>query len=112
MAKRRHGKEEMPRFTRSPYIDRSAHARPYDPFLQRFRQDTREAADAPPITRIPVTRCLKIYTQDPATPRQNIAVATLQVPYEPLKPGLSGCVMCVIDKDETRRRKPKTRRRK
>jgi hypothetical protein len=111
MAKKQRGKE-IPPFTRSPYIDRSAHVRPYDPFAQRLRPGTREAAGAVPITRIPVSRCLKIYTQDPATPRQNIAVATLQVPYEPLKPGPTGCVMWVIDKDETPRRKPKAPRRK
>lgn len=106
MAKRQHG-EDMPPFTRSPYIDRSAHARPYDPFAQRLRPNTSEAEGAVRVTRIPVSRCLKIYTQDPATPRQNIAVANVQVPYEPLAPGPSGSVMCVIDKDETPRRKLK-----
>ena len=96
---------KTPSFTRSPYIDRAAHARPYDPFAQRLRSAAHDAPDAVPVTRVPVSRCLQIYTQDPATPRQNIAIATVQVPYEPLTRGPVGCVMCVIDKDETRRRK-------
>ena len=95
----------MPPFTRSPYIDRAEHARPYDPFAQRLRSAAHDAPDAVPVTRVPVSRCLQIYTQDPATPRQNIAVATVQVPYEPLAQGPNGFVMCVIDKDETRLRK-------
>jgi hypothetical protein len=95
----------MPAFTLSEYIDRAEHARPYDPFAQRLRKAARDVGGAVPVTRIPVSRCLKIYTQDPATPRQNIPIAELQVPYEPLAPGPSGCVMCVIDKDETPRRK-------
>src|SRR5688572_22083258 len=104
---RKQSAEDLPPFTRSPYMDRSAHARPYDPFAQRLRPSTREADAAVSVTRIPVSRCLKIYTQDPATPRQSIPVATVQVPYEPLAPGPNGCVMCVIDKDETRRRTQK-----
>src|SRR5262245_42280929 len=106
MARKRRDKDAK-RFTRSPYIDRTAHARPYDPFAQRLRSAATDGAGAVSITRIPVSRCLKIYTQDPATPRQNIAVGEAQVPYEPLAPGPSGCVMCVIDKDETPRRKRK-----
>src|SRR5262245_32124483 len=90
-------------FTRSPHIDRAEHARPYDPVAQRLRS---AAHDAPlPVTRVAVTRCLQIYTQDPATPRQNIAVGTVQVPYEPLTPGPNGSVMWVVDTDETPRRK-------
>ena len=98
-------RKDTPPFTRSPYIDRLAHARPYDPFAQRLRPDARDAAGAVLVSRLPVSRCLRIYTQDPATPRQNIAVATVQVPYEPLAAGPTGCVMHVIEKDETRQRK-------
>ena len=93
---------DMPPFTRSPHIDQAAHARPYDPFAQRLRSAAHDAPDGVPVTRVPVSRGLQIYTQDPATPRQNIAVATVQVPYEPLAAGPNGCVMWVIDKDETR----------
>jgi hypothetical protein len=88
-------------------MDRPAHARPYDPFAQRLRQGTRDTEGEGRVTRIPVSRCLQIYTQDPATPRQNIAIGTVQVPYEPLAAGPSGCVMCVIDKDETKPAKGK-----
>src|SRR5215213_4038538 len=98
MTKRQQGKD-MPPFTRSAYIDRAAHARPYDPFAQRLRPSTRKAAGAVRVARPPVSRCLRIYTQDPATPRQNIAIANVQVPYEPLGPGPDGCVSRVIDKD-------------
>ena len=88
-------------FTLSDYLERAEHARPFDPFTQRRRSAPLDTAGAPPVTRMPVTRCLKVYTQDPATPRQQIAVADLQVPYEPLGPGPRGCVMQVIDVDET-----------
>ncbi len=92
-------------FTLGANIVRTVSAQPYDPFSQRLRAVEKDIAkDAPPL-REPVTRCLKIYTQDPATPRQDIAVAEAQVPYEPLSAGPSGCVMKVIDKDETRRRR-------
>jgi hypothetical protein len=60
--------------------------------------------------REPVTRCLRIYTQDPATSRQDIAVAEAEVPYEPLAAGPSRCVMAVIDKDETPPRRNRTPR--
>ena len=96
-------------FTLGANIVRMVSAQPYDPFAQRLRAVEVSGAkdgtkDAPPL-REPVTRCLKIYTQDPATPRQDIAIAEAQVPYEPLSAGPSGCVMKVIDKDETRRRR-------
>ena len=107
MAKNKRGSKAA-RFTRSALIDRTDHARPYDPFARRLRSATENTPEeAIPITRVPVSRCLKIYTQDPATPRQNIAVGEIKVPYEPLDAGPDGCVMCVIDKDETPPRKGK-----
>ena len=38
----------------------------------------------------PVTRPLRIYTVDPSLPRVDGAIATIQVPYEPLLPGPKG----------------------
>ena len=40
----------------------------------------------------PICRPLRIYTVDPSLPRADGAIATLQVPYEPLKPGPKGCL--------------------
>lgn len=38
----------------------------------------------------PITRPLRIYTVDPSLPRVDGAIATIQVPYEPLLPGPRG----------------------
>jgi hypothetical protein len=44
----------------------------------------------------PVTRPLRIYTVDPSLPRVDGAIATIQVPYEPLLPGPKGYLFEVI----------------
>src|SRR5258707_1172547 len=75
------------RFTLSDHLQRTAHAAPYDPFERRRRESA--------AIRTPVTRRLKVYTQDPATPRLDIAFAEAAVPFEPLGPGPNGCVIRV-----------------
>lgn len=47
----------------------------------------------------PITRPLRIYTVDPSVPRVDGAIATVQVPYEPLKPGPQGCFFEVECRD-------------
>ena len=49
--------------------------------------------------REPVYRPLKIFTLDPSISRLDGAVATLQVPYEPLQPGPRGAVF-EVDNDD------------
>ena len=49
--------------------------------------------------REPVYRPLKIFTLDPSISRLDGAVATLQVPYEPLQPGPRGSVF-EVDNDD------------
>ena len=89
----------MPRelFTLGDRITRPVHARPYDPVDGRL-----SAGDHGRIVA-PVTRRLKVYTQDPATPRMDIATADALIPFEPLAPGPEGSVIKVIDENVTTR---------
>jgi hypothetical protein len=80
-------------FELSEAILREAHAEPYD---RASDQQGRGPWDP-----LPVTRPLLVYTQDPATPRMDVAVARADVPYEPLGPGPEGSVAHVIDRNET-----------
>jgi hypothetical protein len=80
-------------FELSDAITRGAHAEPYD---RAADQHGRGLWDS-----LPVTRPLLVYTQDPATPRMDVAVARADVPYEPLGPGPEGAVVRVIDRNET-----------
>ena len=45
----------------------------------------------------PVHRVLRVYTQDPGTSRSDGAVAEVEIPWEPVGPGPSGCVFVVRD---------------
>ena len=47
----------------------------------------------------PPTRPLQIYTLDPSAPRDHGAVATVDVPYEPLHPGPTGALLAVTCHD-------------
>lgn len=47
----------------------------------------------------PLHRPLQIYAVDPATDKREGAIATVDIPYEPLKPGPSGKAFCVHDVD-------------
>ncbi len=59
------------RFELGYSITRYAHARPYDPFERRLEQRiNRELID-------PVHRKLRVYTQDPTTPRIDVAVGEI-----------------------------------
>ena len=89
----------MPRdlFTLGDRITSLAHARPFDPVDQRLTAGDRGRLE------MPVTRRLKVYTQDPATPRMDIATAEVLIPFEPLAPGPEGSVIRVIDENETTR---------
>lgn len=50
---------------------------------------------------LPARRQLRIYTQDPATPRMDQPEVMLSIPYEPLAPGPSGSTIVVADFNET-----------
>ena len=50
----------------------------------------------------PSTRPLQIYTLDPSAPRDHGAVATVHVPYEPLKDGPTGALVAVVSHDRDR----------
>jgi hypothetical protein len=79
-------------FILAPAITRDEHATLYDPHESRLQADR---AGVP----VPVTRPLTVFTQDPATRKMDVSVATLDVPYEPLAPGPDGSVIRVIDHD-------------
>jgi hypothetical protein len=51
----------------------------------------------------PLYRPLRIYTLDPAARRFEGAVATINVPYEELKPGPIGALLEICDWDEDQR---------
>jgi hypothetical protein len=89
----------MPRdtFALGERITRLSHVKPFDPIDERLAAGDRGKA------AMPVTRRLKVYTQDPATPRMDIATAEALVPFEPLAPGPDGAVLKVIDHNETTR---------
>jgi hypothetical protein len=59
-----------------------------------------EPAQAMPM-RLPPHRELRIFTQDPATPKASAAVTELEVPYEPLDEGPAGSVIVVRDVNDT-----------
>lgn len=73
-----HGPAPRRDFTIGPGVARGAHGLPYE----------RAPAD-------PLYRPLRIYTLDPAASRTEGAVATVNVPYEPLEPGPAGAVFRV-----------------
>src|SRR5262245_40561958 len=81
-------------FRLSDRITRAEHATPHDPHTTRLRADRLGVP-------VPVTRPLTVFTQDPSTRKMDVAVATLDVPYEPLEPGPEGSVVRVIDRNET-----------
>jgi hypothetical protein len=66
---------------------------------------TRRAAVAPRIsvvpTPMPARRRLRIYTQDPATPRMDQPEVAISIPYEPLGPGPTGSIFKVTDFNES-----------
>ena len=76
-------------------IKRGWHARPYDPYERRLELHTEGAIVDP------VHRRLRVYTQDPGTPSMDVPEAEVIVPYEPLAPGPEGCVVRVVDINET-----------
>ena len=76
-------------------ITRLSHARPYDPYERRL-----EYHAAGRLVR-PVHRKLAVYTQDPSTPRMDVALGEVSIPFEPLGPGPEGCVVRVVDVNET-----------
>src|SRR4051812_16884999 len=80
-------------FTLGDAITRLEHASPHDPHASRQP----DASGVP----MPMTRTLLVYTQDPATRKMDVSVATIDVPYEPLGPGPTGAVIRVIDQDAT-----------
>jgi len=75
-------------------ITRAEHATPHDPHTSRLHADRLGVP-------VPVTRPLTVFTQDPSTRKMDVAVATLDVPYEPLAPGPEGSVIRVIDQNST-----------
>lgn len=76
-------------------ITRRSHARPYDPFERRLEQHIGGSLTAP------VHRRLAVYTQDPSTPGMDVAFGEAVIPYEPLSPGPEGCVVRVVDVNES-----------
>lgn len=48
----------------------------------------------------PVHRVLRVYTQDPGTSRSDGAVAEIEIPWEPVGPGPTGCIFVVRDYHE------------
>jgi hypothetical protein len=80
------------RYTLGAAITRDAHARPFTA-TDRLDDDNTD--------RMPATRHLSVYTQDPATPRLEMSVAPARVPFEPLRPGPEGQIVKVIDLNQT-----------
>lgn len=62
-------------------------------------QTTALAPGAP--VKLPARRSLRIYTQDPGTPRMDQPEVVLSIPYEPLEPGPSGSTIVVTDVNES-----------
>ncbi len=75
------------RFRIGDGVERAVHAWPYE----------RKSGD-------PVYRPLRIFTRDPAASRFEGAVATVNVPYEPLAPGPHGALVQVDNHDGARQR--------
>jgi hypothetical protein len=69
-------------FTLGHGVRCAAHARPYE----------HRSGD-------PVYRPLRIFTQDPSTPRRDGSIATVNVPYEPLAPGPESAIFQIDNYD-------------
>ena len=70
-------------FAIDPMLFRSFRVRPY------------------PAGRAEAPRPLRVFARDPTTARLDGAVVELQVPFEPLKQGPTGCLFRVEDRDDT-----------
>ena len=99
-------KAKPPRYQLGPRVERRESTEPFVVLREQQKAAARrygqgdEGRGAPPM-HLPSSRKLRIYTQDPATPRASTAVTELAVPYEPLGPGPSGSVVVVHDVNDT-----------
>jgi hypothetical protein len=94
------------RYTLGDRVERKASTEPFVVLREqqkaaaRVPGQTDEPAQAMPM-RLPPHRKLRIFTQDPATPKASAAIAELEVPYEPLEEGPTGSVIVVRDVNDT-----------
>lgn len=88
----RHAAKPRDSFTLGDAVKRDGHARPFDQ-SRRLLAGNRG--------KLPSTRRLTVFTQDPGTPRMHVSTAEAAVPFEPLRWGPDGAVVKVIDANET-----------
>lgn len=60
--------------------------------------DPRQAFE--PLPCDPPVRRIAVFTQDPATPRMDVATGEIELPFQSLEPGPAGTVMKVVDRVE------------
>ena len=90
--------EPAPGFRLGPRIERTAWTQPYVALEQQ--QNTLAETGVSSGPPIPFRR-LRVYTQDPSTPRGRAPVAEVEVPYEPLRRGPVGAFIVVDDTNDT-----------
>lgn len=97
------------RYVLGPRVERKESTEPFVVLREQQKAAARvpgqpgQSDATPPATpmRLPSHRRLRIFTQDPATPKASAAVTELEVPYEPLDEGPAGSVIVVRDVNET-----------
>jgi hypothetical protein len=95
-----------PRYALGTRVERKESTEPFLVLREQQKAAAKQDAAAGAGTaaspmHLPSYRKLRVFTQDPATPRGRAAVAELAVPYEPLKEGPVGSVVAVHDVNDT-----------
>lgn len=99
-------KPKPARYDLGPRVERKESTEPFVVLREQQKAAARrpgqsdEGRGSAPM-HLPSHRTLRIFTQDPATPRASAAVTELAVPYEPLARGPSGSVVVVHDVNDT-----------
>lgn len=94
------------RYVLGPRVERKESTEPFVVLREQQKAAARrpgqsdEPAQSAPL-RLPVHRPLRVFTQDPATPKASAAQTALAVPYEPLEDGPVGSVLAVHDVNDT-----------
>src|SRR5688500_18480955 len=96
------------RYTLGDRVERKESTEPFVVLREQQKAAARVPGHAdepaqPVPMRLPPHRTLRIFTQDPATPKASAAIAELEVPYEPLEEGPAGSVIVVRDGNDTTR---------
>lgn len=106
MSDNRAGTGRRPPYGLGARVERRESTEPFVVLREQQKAAARHPAHSdggvpPSPVHLPAHRKLRVFTQDPATPRGSAAVAELAVPYEPLDEGPVGSVVAVHDVNDS-----------